>query len=91
MIFTIIRGITATAPALAFAMTMLVITSCPVNAADGQVLFGQRSCITCHGPEGNVPIRSAYPKLAGQSKDYLVQQTTDIQSGARNNGLTQAV
>ena len=86
---TIIRRITAAAPALAIAMTMLAITSHPANAANGKVLFGQRLCITCHGPEGKAPIQSAYPKLAGQNKDYLVQQITDIQSGARNNGLTQ--
>lgn len=58
------------------------------GAADGQALFGQRLCSTCHGPEGKTPIQSAYPKLAGQNKEYLVQQITDIQSGARNNGLT---
>ncbi len=57
-------------------------------AADGQALYGQKLCITCHGPEGKAPIQSTYPKLAGQNKEYLVQQATDIQSGARNNGLT---
>jgi len=59
-----------------------------VIAADGQALYGQKLCITCHGPEGKSPIQSTYPKLAGQNKEYLVQQVTDIQSGARNNGLT---
>ena len=52
---------------------------------DGASLFGKRLCITCHGAEGKSPIIGTYPKLAGQSKDYLVQQFTDIQSGARNN------
>ena len=51
-------------------------------AADGKKLFGQKLCITCHGPEGKAPIQSTYPKLAGQNKDYLVRQVTDIQSGA---------
>ena len=59
-----------------------------VIAADGQALYGQKLCITCHGPEGKAPIQSTYPKLAGQNKEYLVQQVTDIQSGSRNNGLT---
>jgi|GEM_PF-250757 len=58
------------------------------SAPNGQALFGQRLCSTCHGPEGKAPIQSTYPKLAGQNKEYLVQQITDIQSGARNNGLT---
>jgi cytochrome c len=35
--------------------------------------------------EGSAPIISTYPKLAGQNKDYLVQQFKDIQSGARDN------
>ena len=86
---TIIRRVTAAAPALAYVITMLAITSHPAHAANGQALFGQRLCITCHGPEGKAPIQPTYPKLAGQNKDYLVQQITDIQSGARNNGLTQ--
>lgn len=27
-----------------------------------------------------------YPKIAGQSKEYVTQQLNDIKSGARSNG-----
>lgn len=60
-------------------------------AADGKALFGQRLCITCHGPEGKAPIQGSYPKLAGQNKDYLIQQFKDIKSGTRNNAQTAAM
>ena len=61
------------------------------TAADGKSLFEQRLCITCHGVGGAAPIISTYPRLAGQNKDYLVQQFKDIQSGARNNAQTSAM
>jgi len=54
----------------------------------GMELFEQRYCAGCHGPEGKSPISPGYPLLAGQNRDYLVQQFKDIQSGARNNAIT---
>ena len=51
-------------------------------------LYSQRYCAGCHGPTGKSPISPNYPTLAGQNRDYLVQQFKDIQSGSRNNGLT---
>jgi len=83
-----IRRIAAQTSTLVLTMTMLGIASHTAIAAEGKTLYGQRLCITCHGPEGKAPIQSTYPKLAGQNKDYLLQQITDIQSGARNNGST---
>ncbi len=40
------------------------------------------ACAACHGADGNslVPI---YPKLAGQSKAYLVKQITEFKNGTR--------
>lgn len=55
-------------------------------AQDGQTLFAQKACITCHGESGKTPIMPLYPKLAGQNKEYLIQQMKDIKSGARTNG-----
>ncbi|MBQ4832734.1 c-type cytochrome [Pseudoalteromonas sp. MMG010] len=57
------------------------------QAADGKALYTAKNCQTCHGAEGKAPIISAYPKLSGQNKDYLVAQMKDIKSGARSNGL----
>ncbi|MEA3290899.1 MAG: cytochrome c, partial [Pseudomonadota bacterium] len=39
----------------------------------------------CHGAEGKVPVMTEYPKIAGQSKEYILAQMKDIQSGARTN------
>ncbi len=71
-----------------FTTLLMMLFGQSVVAADGKALYGQRLCITCHGPDGKSPIQTTYPKLAGQNKEYLVQQITDIKSGARNNGLT---
>ncbi len=58
------------------------------SSLDGESLYSQRLCITCHGPEGKTPIGANYPILAGQNKDYLVRQIRDIKNSLRNNGIT---
>lgn len=58
---------------------------------DGAELYKQRTCIACHGADAQTPILPEYPKLAGQSEAYAVQQMKDIKSGARNNGNTAAM
>ena len=55
-------------------------------AADGAALYTSKGCVACHGADGNTPMIPAYPKVAGQSKEYLIQQMKDIKSGARSNG-----
>ncbi len=59
--------------------------------AAGMTLYAQRFCIGCHGPAGKSPVSPGYPVLAGQRAQYLVQQFSDIRSGARDNGLTQTM
>jgi cytochrome c553 len=44
-----------------------------------------KKCIACHGKEGKKPLKG-YPYIAGQKHIYIVQQLTDIKSGARSNG-----
>ena len=44
-------------------------------------------CATCHGADGKTPLQPAYPKIAGQYKDYLVQSLKDYRSGARKNPI----
>ena len=54
----------------------------------GMELYTQRFCIGCHGPAGKSPVSSNYPVLAGQNREYLIQQFKDIRGGSRNNALT---
>lgn len=60
-------------------------------AQDGPTLYKSRTCIACHGPDGAKPILPAYPKIAGQNKEYAIAQMKDIKTGARNNGQTAAM
>jgi len=55
---------------------------------DGATLYTERGCVYCHGPAGKEPVLNEYPKLAGQNKEYLLQQILDIKSTARKNGYT---
>ncbi len=51
----------------------------------GKALFEKSRCRTCHGAEGNKPLKG-YPHLAGQKAAYLAEQLRDIRDGARTNG-----
>ena len=63
----------------------------PAIAADGAELYKTKTCFTCHGADGKTPIMDAYPKIAGQSAAYSLQQMKDIKSGARANGMSAAM
>ena len=59
-------------------------------AARGKVLYeegnratGVPACVGCHMP--NAVGYQRYPRLAGQSQAYIVQQLVDFTSGARSN------
>ena len=43
-------------------------------------------CGACHGMDGN-SADAQYPKLAGQSEQYIVRQLTDFKSGKRQNPI----
>ncbi|MEJ1354585.1 MAG: c-type cytochrome [Candidatus Sedimenticola sp. (ex Thyasira tokunagai)] len=60
-------------------------------AADGAALYKTKTCWACHGKDANTPIMPAYPKLAGQSAGYALNQMKDIKSGTRSNGGTAAM
>ncbi|TNF99019.1 MAG: cytochrome c [Gammaproteobacteria bacterium] len=77
---------------LLFALVSVVVFA-PVSAvaADGATLFKTKTCLTCHGKDGKTPIMPTYPKIAGQSAAYALQQMKDIKSGARNNGMSAAM
>lgn len=70
---------------------LVVMMSSTAFAADGKALYTAKGCTACHGADAKSPIMPAYPKLAGQGKEYVAQQMKDIKSGARNNGQTAAM
>ena len=59
------------------------------SAADGKKLY--MTCAACHGKDGKTPLMPAYPKIAGQNKEYIYQQIKDIMTGARANGQSVAM
>ena len=62
------------------------------GAAAGDVAAGEAKaepCIACHGAAGNVPIGD-YPKLAGQSRKYLLQVMREYRDGQRENPVMNA-
>ncbi len=44
------------------------------------------TCVACHGADGNSVV-AQYPKLAGQSADYLAKQLQEFKSGSRANPI----
>jgi len=55
------------------------------QAADGEQLYMTKTCIGCHGPNGQSLVPT-FPSVAGQNADYLFNQMRDIKSGSRSNG-----
>ncbi len=70
---------------------MFAAASATVPAADGAALYQSKGCTACHGANGAAPITPLYPKLNGQSEQYLLAQMKDIKSGARSNGQSAAM
>ena len=75
-------------PAVALAAAFGFLTLAPALAADGKALFVDKGCIACHGEDAKTPLQEGFPKLAGQSAEYALNQLKDIKSGARTNGQT---
>jgi cytochrome c553 len=53
-------------------------------ASAGQAIASK--CTACHGADGRAS-NGAWPNLAGQSKDYLINAIKAYKGGARNNGM----
>ncbi|MFC6310676.1 c-type cytochrome [Paraburkholderia dipogonis] len=51
------------------------------RVARGEALAKAKNCAACHGQQ--LEGRDAYPRLAGQGYDYLVEQLTDFKNGKR--------
>ena len=73
------------------AALLLALTPAAVLSADGEQLYKTKTCSTCHGKDGKTPIMPMYPNIAGQNKEYTLQQMIDIKSGARSNGQSAAM
>lgn len=69
---------------LALATSLIALSSAAM--ADGEKLYTEKACNTCHGADGNAPTMATYPKIGGQNAEYAVQQLKDFKSGARSNG-----
>ena len=61
------------------------------HAMDAASLYKEKTCIACHGVEGKAPVMSEYPKLAGQTEQYLLAQMKDIKNGSRGNSHSVAM
>ena len=60
-------------------------------SADGPKIF-EENCASCHGKDFQSPIDPAYPKLAGQHRDYLAQALKAYQRGDKGpNGRANAI
>ncbi|RAU22100.1 cytochrome c4 [Paramagnetospirillum kuznetsovii] len=79
---TVNRHITVVALAAAIGF----VSQSPTFAADGKALFTDKGCVACHGEDAKTPLQEGFPKLAGQSAEYALNQMKDIKSGARKNG-----
>ncbi len=65
-------------------------TGSPDPESPGAKLYKTKTCTACHGADAVTPILAAYPKIAGHTAEYALQQMKDIKSGARANGMAVA-
>lgn len=76
---------------LLFAAALALGASLPTHAK-GSVEAGKAKstpCAACHGADG-VSAAPAFPKLAGQHRDYLYQALKDYKAGKRRNPIMAA-
>jgi cytochrome c553 len=73
---------------IALAAAALVLPAQQASAA-GDAEAGKTksaACAACHGPDGNSPT-PAFPKLAGQQKDYIYHSLKQYKAGSRKNPI----
>ena len=69
-------------PAAVILATVAASASAPAAAQDAYTRSLAATCTTCHGTDGN-SVGNVPPGLAGQNKDYLLQQLKDFKAGKR--------
>ncbi len=58
----------------------------------GKAAVAKYNCASCHGADYQTPIDPAYPKLAGQHKDYLKHALVSYKRGnTMSNGRSNAI
>ena len=80
---------TAAAPASASTAATAAAPVAEAAVKPGDATAGQAKgavCGACHGMDGNSS-DAQYPKLAGQSEQYIVRQLTDFKAGKRQNPI----
>ena len=75
-----------------------MVPSNPALAEKGKVIYengvparGVIACMTCHGPNAEGQGDNAFPRLAGQHRDYLVLQLQYFRGLLRENAIMQGV
>lgn len=79
-------------PLLAAALLAGAVLALPARAQNTDPNLGRNlaaACANCHGTNG--ASRQGMPNLAGQHKEYLVQQMKDFKSGKRPATLMQQI
>ena len=78
------------APMFAIAAAVLLMTGGPAEAQAPERPVLASACQACHGAEG-ISASGDIPNLAGQKKDYLVNQLAAFKSGERKNPFMAAI
>ncbi|GAB3112301.1 cytochrome c [Bordetella tumbae] len=76
---------------LILAGAMLAAASGGVQAGDlaaGKAVFDKFNCASCHGADAKTSVDPAYPVLAGQHEDYLIQALKAYRRGAAGTPAT---
>jgi len=76
---------------LILAATMLAAAGGGVQAEDlaaGKAVFDKFNCASCHGADAKTSVDPAYPVLAGQHEDYLIQALKAYRRGAAGTPAT---
>ena len=77
----------STAPAAVIAPAAVATTTAAVQPGDAKAGQAKAAvCGACHGLDGNSS-DAQFPKLAGQSEQYIVRQLTDFKAGIRQNPI----
>ncbi len=79
---SIIKHLIPSFAALLFASSHAALAA---DMAAGEKKAGE-VCAACHGKDGNAPT-DAYPRIAGQHRDYLAKSLREYKSGARKNAI----
>ena len=67
-------------------------STAPAQPVQGDAAAGKTkstACAACHGADGNSPT-PAFPRIAGQHPDYLLQALFDYKAGKRKNPIMAA-